>query len=80
MSGDLAAAALAESVLGLALILIGYWGLGAAEALAARRGDEESRARAEASYRRGSIGCQVLGGVLLVFAVIALLGGGQLPA
>jgi hypothetical protein len=76
VSGSFVGAALLQGVLGVVLIALGTWGLDAAAALAARRTDEESRAQAKASYRRGSLACMAIGGVLLVFGLVALLSGG----
>lgn len=75
MNGSLAAAALVQSGLGVVLVLLGTWGRGAAASLAASRIDEDARARAEASYRRGSFASLGIGAVLLVFGLVALLGG-----
>lgn len=58
---------------GLALVLMGVWGMRRAGGLSALEGwDEQSREHRRGVLRRGGISCTVLGALFLVVAVASL--------
>lgn len=60
-------------IAGLALVLMGAWGLRRAGRLSAIEGwDEESREHRRGVVRRGGISCLALGALFLVIAVASL--------
>ncbi len=60
-------------IAGLALVLMGVWGLRRGAGLSAIEGwDEDEREHRRGVVRRGGISCMALGGLFLVIAVASL--------
>ena len=66
-------AALIQGLLGIALILLGRWGLSRGADLAPAWLDEQERADRASVARRGSLLCIGVGGLLVAFALLVLL-------
>lgn len=80
MSTSVVLAALAQGLLGVALMAFGRWAVGAADTLIPAGLNEEERARRHRGLLLGARACQFIGLVLLLFAVataIASLAGVQ---
>lgn len=79
MTGTAAGASPASTVLvvlcALALLSLGAWGWRRAPALAPAALDEQERCLRTRSLRRGSAGCAVAGGVLLLAVAVGVTRG-----